>query len=63
MAIHETVRKHCPECDKDVDFEIKMCLVDNNGIIPCYKCPECGIVVPAYSFHQFLEDGRLHIYV
>lgn len=63
MAIHEEIRAHCPRCGKGVSFQIKMCLVDYNGIIPCCKCPECGVVVPHYSFHQFLEDGRIHIAV
>ena len=63
MAIHEEMRAHCPRCDADVDFIIKMCYVDHNGIIPCFKCPTCGVLVPAYSFNEFLKDGRIHIAV
>lgn len=63
MAIHKTKRAHCPRCGKDVEFEINLRYVDYNGYIPCLRCPSCNVECPAYSFDQFLSDGKVHIYV
>ena len=59
--IHEERRAHCPKCDEDVNFEIKLCYVDYNGTVPCYKCPGCGVIVPAFSFDSFIQTGKLLI--
>lgn len=61
--IHTELLRHCPRCDKDVYFQIDMCYVDYNGVIPCFRCPKCNVRNPAYSFDQFLKDGRVRIYV
>ena len=61
MAIHKDVLAHCPRCDADVHFEINMRYVDYNGIIPCLRCPKCNAESPAYSFNDFLKDGKIHI--
>lgn len=63
MSIHKTISKHCPRCDTDVEFEIVMRYVDYNGIIPCLRCPNCGVECPAYSFDSFISTGRVVISV
>lgn len=61
--IRTELRRFCPRCGENVDFQIEMCYVDYNGVIPCFRCPKCNVRNPAYSFNEFLEDGRVHIYV
>ena len=61
MAIHKSIRRCCPKCNKEVDFQIVMRYVDYNGIIPCLRCPSCNTECPAYSFEQFISTGRVII--
>lgn len=51
----------CPKCDKDVDFQIALAYVKYNGIIPILWCPSCKVEVPAYSFNDFLNTGKVII--
>jgi hypothetical protein len=59
--ILKEIPAHCPKCDRDVHFQIEMCLVEHNGIIPCLRCPTCNVYVPAYSFPEFLRTGTVVI--
>ncbi len=61
--IYEYLNKHCPKCDKDVQFEIRTMYVEYNGFITCLKCPSCSTKIPYYSFDEFLKDGIVRIAV
>ena len=62
-SIHKTVKRKCPRCNEEVDFEINMRYVDYNGIVPCLQCPKCKVECPYSSFDKFISTGKVYIYV
>lgn len=62
IEITKTISKHCPKCDKDVEFEIELDYVKynyTNGISICLRCPCCDTVVTAEGFSTFIRTGKI----
>ena len=61
MDIYKEKEFMCPKCNQDSIFKIEMYYVKYNGIVPCWECQNCHIVVPNYAFNNFLATGRIII--
>lgn len=49
----------CAKCDERVRFSFTLVYHMRDGIIPCFKCEECGEVYPASLWCGWMDTGAV----